>query len=281
MRQLKKNTISRLTSIQNDVLQKAFSKIEYLDFKVNRKRDIEGKVQEIINKEYVYLKYKKIHFFFGSSFKDGEIEGSLPMKDTRIIDIKRWGNYFDDVVFNNNSVLTTHHWEIKAAESELKERFDLFFKTKYSSDSFFKILWYIVIVITLGAAGSLIANKVSPNKTIGLKTLNRKSPLYDGRNMDASQVVEFLSVAHDAHSVGLFGTIEKNYICGTTSESNYHNMDGLKNGNCPMAILCKDALTANDVMMELGKRGFMIINIPEPSPKTVVFISLKQEDTKK
>lgn len=278
---LKKNTFCSITSIQNDVLQKAFSKIEYLDFKVNRRRDIEGKVQEIINKEYVYLKYKKIHFFFGSSFKDGEIEGSLPLKDTRIIDISRWAKYFEDVKFNSNSVMTTHHWEAKAEGNELKERFDLFFKTKYSSDSFFKILWYIAIVIVLGAAGSLLANKIQPDETIQLREVGSCPALYDGRNLAAVQIVEFLTIAHNAHSMGLFGTVDKSYICGITSVSNYNKSEGLHNGNCPMAVLCKDPQTAKEVIKEMGKQGYMVIDMPNSSSYSVVFISIKQEDAKR
>lgn len=277
---VQKNTFCSITSIQNDVLQKAFSKIEYLDFKVNRRRDIDGKVQEIINKEYVYLKYKKIHFFFGSSFKDGEIEGSLPMKDTRIIDVSRWGTYFNGLDFNYNTVMTTHHWETKSEGKDFKERFDLFFRTKYSSDSLFKILWYISIVIILGAAGSLLANKIQPEKTIELKAIAAYPGLYDARDMEVAQIVEFLSIAHNAHAIGLFGTVFKQYTCGITSESNYHNSEGLRNGNCPMAVLCKDPLTAKEVITELIKQGYMFINLPHSSTNSVVFISIKLEDAK-
>ncbi len=272
---LEKNSFCNITSIQNDVLQKAFSKIEYLDFKVNRKRDIEGKVQEMINREYVYLKYKKIHFFFGSSFKDGEIEGSLPMKDTRIIDVNRWGKYFEGVSFWGNSVMTTHHWETKADENDLKERFDLFFKTKYSSDSFLKILWYLAIVVALGTMGSLIANMILPSEesAIELKVLDNNTKLYDGRGLSVGNIVELLLLSYGSHSLGKFGAENKEYCCGTINEELFRKWEYMK--ETPMAVLCKDVLSAKNVVEELEKRGFVVIKVGSSvnkEPNTIVFI---------
>lgn len=181
--------ITKKENLTNDLLQAAFSKMNFYDLRINEARTLNDKAGEEIKKhKFSLVTFTKAHVFYLAKYKTTVENGSDAKLDTRIIEPKVWQKYEPREV--SGELFLAHHWKFqdhngqtagnhgssqqptendnskkdneKPVSSPVKS-INLFFTATYPRIQLFTILDYILLAILLSALGSYLVDFYLPS----------------------------------------------------------------------------------------------------------------------
>lgn len=156
--ELSDTSLSYIESVSNDFFQGVFSRTEMMNLHINAIGEIDEEDFKDLVSNYSFVMFNKIHFFFIGSSEEETITGTTRYSDNRLLDSRKWTPYIGKNNPQNRKCLA-YHWKVDGP----RESCNIFLRTVYSSANIWKIVKYSVIVILLGAMGSLLASFVAPN----------------------------------------------------------------------------------------------------------------------
>lgn len=176
--------------LSRDIIQSIFSKVELYDFRINDKREINKKIDEHLQNEgYRPFRMSKVHFFLVCDTRNNVEKASMPYS-SRFIETDKWNSYLrrpvpqsmvayqwkdqreKELIVNQDKEISIREsiklsnligWERKSFSN-----FRLFVMLTYPQRSITQILFYCLLVILLGAIGSLIASLILKNIWINM-----------------------------------------------------------------------------------------------------------------
>jgi len=146
--------IGTIEKPSNSFIQSAFSKIEFIDFRVNDLRDLNYSLIEQINKEVIF-KFNKIHFYFVCSSTEDIIGSHIPCLNSRNLEQNKWQKYLHDNIKSKDKNMLAYHWK----EIEVKN-FNVLLKSKYEKNDWKTILWYLMILFLVTLLFNLVSSYI-------------------------------------------------------------------------------------------------------------------------
>jgi hypothetical protein len=137
------NGIGAIEKPSNAFIQSAFSKIEFIDFRVNDLRDLNYSLIEQI-KRGVILTFNKVHFFFVCSSTEDLIGSHIPCINSRNLEQNKWQKYLNDNVQSIDNNMIAYHWKETGVSN-----FNVLLKSKYEKNDWKTILIYLLILFIL------------------------------------------------------------------------------------------------------------------------------------
>lgn len=132
----------------------AFSGTRFIDFKINEKRNIDGRIiDELEEKQFRFAKIDKIHFLViePASY---EINAFTDSKMTcRELEKDIWNDYFGERIDDSKGRILIYHWVL------FEENICLV-SVKYSKMNKTSLLGYTLIALALGVCGSSIPSYI-------------------------------------------------------------------------------------------------------------------------
>jgi len=148
------DSISRIYTPPNSVLESAFSQTELVDFRINEKRNLNGSLLERIHSEGE-VSFNKTHLFLMREASDDYVYSHKPPNASRQLEVDLWKGYIGgDYPFDN---MIAYHWK----ETDTHHSFSAFAKFRYIRCNPFTIATFIIIIVILGILSSLVANLLS------------------------------------------------------------------------------------------------------------------------
>lgn len=137
-------------------LQSSMAKKQFVDFRLNEKRNLPKTIQEkCVDK---FIKIKKIHFFLMREFADGLIMSDPDTSGYRVLESDTWSDYFDQKHQLQLNHMIAYHWKVCSLE---ENSFKLSTKFSFQESSNWKILVFILMSLFLGAVGGVAGNLVT------------------------------------------------------------------------------------------------------------------------
>lgn len=155
---LSDTSLSYIESVSNDFFQSVFSRTEMMNLHINAKGEFDEEDYKDLVSQYSFVAFNKVHFFFIGSSEEETILGTTSYTDNRLLDSKKWTPYIGENNPQNRKCLA-YHWK----KTGPTESYNIFLRTVYSCANIWKILKYSVIVVLLGAIGSILASLVKPS----------------------------------------------------------------------------------------------------------------------
>lgn len=148
------DSISRIYTPPNSVLESAFSETELVDFRLNEKRNLNSSLLERIRSEGE-VSFNKTHLFLMREASDDYVYSHKPPNGSRQLEVDLWKEY----IGSDSSLdkIIAYHWK----ETNIHNSFTAFVKFRYIRCSRLTIATFIVIIIFLGFLSGLAANCVS------------------------------------------------------------------------------------------------------------------------
>ena len=140
----------------NSFIQSAFSKIEFIDFRVNDFRDLNYSLIEQMGKG-INLKFNKVHFFFVCSSTEEIIGSHIPCINSRNLEQNKWQKYLPDNIRSKDKNMLAYHWKDEKKGEKSVQNFNVLIKAKYEENNWKTIVYYLLILFIL----TLIFNFVS------------------------------------------------------------------------------------------------------------------------
>lgn len=167
VKNLQEKSLSYIESVSNDFFQSVFSRTEMMNLHINAVGEIDEEDNKDLVSKYSFLAFNKVHFFFIGSSEEETISGTTNYTDSRLLDSKKWTPYIGNNNPQNRKCLA-YHWR----KTGPMENCNIFIRTVYSSANIWKIVKYSLIVIILGAMGSLLASFFTPGCKCELEQFN-------------------------------------------------------------------------------------------------------------
>lgn len=158
IKNLQEKSLSYIESVSNDFFQSVFSRTEMMNLHINAIGEIDEEDNKDLVSKYSFVAFTKVHFFFIGSSEEETISGTTNYTDSRLLDSKKWTPYIGSNNPQNRKCLA-YHWK----KTGPMESCNIFVRTVYSSANIFKIVKYSLIVVILGAMGSLLASLATPS----------------------------------------------------------------------------------------------------------------------
>lgn len=147
------DSISRIYTPPNSLLESAFSQTELVDFRLNEKRNLNSSLLERIRSEGE-VSFTKTHLFLMREASDDYVYSHKPPNGSRQLESDLWKGYIGgDYSFDN---IMAYHWK----ETNPHDSFSAFIKFRFIRCNPLTIATFIVIIIILGFLSGLAANFV-------------------------------------------------------------------------------------------------------------------------
>lgn len=145
------DSISRIYTPPNSVLESAFSQTELVDFRLNEKRNLNSSLLERIRGEGE-VNFTKTHLFLMREASDDYVYSHKPPHGSRQLELDLWKEYIGgDYSFDN---IIAYHWK----ETNTHNSFSAFVKFRFIRCNPLTITTFIIIIIILGILAGLIAD---------------------------------------------------------------------------------------------------------------------------
>lgn len=145
------DSVSRIYTPPNSVLESAFSQTELVDFKLNEKRNLNRSLLERIRSEGEVV-FTKTHLFLMREASDDYVYSHKPPNGSRQLELDLWKGYIGgDYSFDN---IIAYHWK----ETIEHASFSAFVKFRYVRCNPLTIATFVLLIIILGAIAGLAAN---------------------------------------------------------------------------------------------------------------------------
>lgn len=147
------------TDMSNDWLQSAFTELDMYNLQINELRDIpDNPFYDMTSNNYNMAMFSKIHLLYISNPQVKVENGSRVKSDSRLIESKKWKPYIPiQYIPNISDAYMAHHWKISSKNDSCIYKSQLFFTAEFPEFHIKKVTPYILIVILLGAIGSVFA----------------------------------------------------------------------------------------------------------------------------
>ncbi len=148
------DSISRIYTPPNSLLESAFSQTELVDFRLNEKRNLNSSLLERMRSEGE-VSFTKTHLFLMREASDDYIYSHKPPNGSRQLELDLWRGYIgSDYSFDN---IIAYHWK----ETNTHDSFSAFVKFRFIHCNPLTIATFIIIIIILGILAGLVANLLS------------------------------------------------------------------------------------------------------------------------
>ena len=145
------DSISRIYTPPNSVLESAFSQTELIDFRLNEKRNLNSSLLERMRLEGE-VSFNKTHLFLMREASDDYVYSHKLPSGSRQLEVDLWKSYIgDDYSFDK---IIAYHWK----ETNTHNNFSAFVKFRYIRCNPLTIATFIIIIIILGFLSGLAAN---------------------------------------------------------------------------------------------------------------------------
>jgi len=148
------DSISRIYTTPNSILEGAFSQTELVDFRINEKRNLNTSLLEKMHSEGE-VSFNKTHLFLMRQASDDYVYSHKPPSGSRQLEMDLWEGYIDGA-YSSDKVIA-YHWK----ETDIHHSFSAFAKFRYMRCSPLTIATFIIIIIILGFLSGLAANFLS------------------------------------------------------------------------------------------------------------------------
>lgn len=137
-------------------LQSSTEKKEFVDFRLNEKRNLPKTIQELCVDNF--LKIKKIHFFLMREFADEPIMSDPLNSAYRVLESDTWSEYACEGANIQIDHMIAYHWKSSPSEKSHISSFTLSAKFGFQESSNWKIFIVIFMSLFLGAVGGVFGN---------------------------------------------------------------------------------------------------------------------------
>lgn len=145
------DSISRIYTPPNSVLESAFSQTELVDFRLNEKRNLSSSLLERMHLEGE-VSFTKTHLFLMREASDDYVYSHKPPHGSRQLEADLWKGYIGaDYSFDK---MIAYHWK----ETNTHHSFSAFAKFRYIRCNPLTIATFIIIIIILGILAGLVAD---------------------------------------------------------------------------------------------------------------------------
>lgn len=146
---------------KNTYFESVFTTTQIVDFKINKKRNIDENVlvNSIINKE-ILIRFRKIHFLLMEPANNDVLDISNDMTDCRKLESRVWNDYLElDNKNNCTDNILVYHWKYTAKKNEkLINEFGKLVKITYSKTNKKIMTTYICGVILISIISGIFSN---------------------------------------------------------------------------------------------------------------------------
>lgn len=147
------DSISRIYTPPNSVLESAFSQTELVDFRLNEKRNLNSSLLERMRLEGE-VSFIKTHLFLMREASDDYVYSHKPPNGSRQLEVDLWKGYIGGD-YSLDKVIA-YHWK----KTNIHSSFSAFVKFRYIRCNPLTIATFIFIIIILGSLSGLAANFV-------------------------------------------------------------------------------------------------------------------------
>lgn len=140
-------------------LQSSTVKQQFVDFRLNEKRNLPKTIQEMCVDNF--LKIKKVHFFLMREFADEPIMSDPVNSGYRVLESDTWSEYVCQEPNIQLNHMIAYHWKLSHngdKEESYVNSFTLSTKFSFQESSIWKILIFLVLSLVLGAFGGVAGN---------------------------------------------------------------------------------------------------------------------------
>lgn len=140
-------------------LQSSTVKKQFVDFRLNEKRNLPKTIQEMCIGNF--FKIKKLHFFLMREFADEPIMSYPVHSGYRVLESDTWSEYVCLEANIQLNHMIAYHWKWSPngdKEKNYVNSFTLSTKFSFQESSNWKILIFLVLSLVLGASGGIAGN---------------------------------------------------------------------------------------------------------------------------